>query len=61
MEGNMITTAGTGTGAHSVTMVTGPTGTPDLQVLTDRVKLLEHSLRDNVSSFTESESALHSR
>ncbi|XP_031645820.1 centromere-associated protein E isoform X2 [Oncorhynchus kisutch] len=61
MEGNMITTAGTGTGAHSVTMVTGPTGTPDLQVLTHRVKLLEHSLRDNVSSFTESESALHSR
>ncbi|XP_070994333.1 uncharacterized protein C4orf50-like [Oncorhynchus clarkii lewisi] len=61
MEGNMITTAGTGTGAHSVTMVTGPTGTPDLQVLTVRVKLLEHSLRDNVSSFTESESALHSR
>nr|XP_046179000.1 uncharacterized protein LOC124010530 isoform X2 [Oncorhynchus gorbuscha] len=50
-----------GTGAHSVTMETGPTGTPDLQVLTHRVKLLEHSLRDNVSSFTESESALHSR
>ncbi|XP_035618609.2 rootletin-like isoform X2 [Oncorhynchus keta] len=61
MEGNMITTAGTGTGAHSVTMETGRTGTPDLQVLTHRVKLLEHSLRDNVSSFTESESALHSR
>ncbi|XP_055744915.1 golgin subfamily B member 1-like isoform X3 [Salvelinus fontinalis] len=61
MEGNMITTAGTGTGADSVTMVTGPTGTPDLQVLTHRVKLLEHSLRDNVSSFTESESALHNR
>ncbi|XP_029507990.2 centromere-associated protein E isoform X2 [Oncorhynchus nerka] len=61
MEENMITTAGTGTGAHSVTMETGPTGTPDLQVLTHRVKLLEHSLRDNVSSFTESESALHSR
>ncbi|XP_064829680.1 centromere-associated protein E-like isoform X3 [Oncorhynchus masou masou] len=61
MEGNMITTAGTGTGAHSVTMVTGPTDTPDLQVLTHRVKLLEHSLRDNVSSFTVSESALHSR
>ncbi|KAK6298336.1 hypothetical protein J4Q44_G00313910 [Coregonus suidteri] len=60
MEGNMIT-AGTGTGAGAVTMVTGPTGTPDLQVLTHRVKLLEHSLRDNVSSFTESESALHNR
>ncbi|KAK6298786.1 hypothetical protein J4Q44_G00302960 [Coregonus suidteri] len=42
-------------------MVTGPDGTPDLQVLTHRVKLLEHSLRDNISSFTESESLLHNR
>ncbi|XP_010894057.2 trichohyalin [Esox lucius] len=52
MEGNRITTAGTQTRAGSAT---------DLQVLTHRVGLLEHSVRDNVSSFAESESVLHNR
>ncbi|KAJ8390254.1 hypothetical protein AAFF_G00108230 [Aldrovandia affinis] len=34
---------------------------PELQVLSQRVKVLEHSLRDNVNTFTESEAALHNR
>lgn len=35
--------------------------TPELQVLSQRVKVLEHSLRDNVNTFTESEAALQNR
>ncbi|KAJ8015345.1 hypothetical protein DPEC_G00025150 [Dallia pectoralis] len=61
MEGNRITTAGTGTKSGSVTIPTDPAGTPDLQVLNHRVGLLEHNLRDNVNSFAESESILHHR
>ncbi|XP_036407702.1 rootletin-like [Megalops cyprinoides] len=34
---------------------------PELQVLSQRVKVLEHSLRDNVNTFTESEAALQNR
>nr|XP_015200400.1 PREDICTED: uncharacterized protein C4orf50 homolog isoform X2 [Lepisosteus oculatus] len=33
----------------------------ELQLLSQRVKVLEHSLRDNVNSFTESEEALKNR
>ncbi|KAG9345490.1 hypothetical protein JZ751_008634 [Albula glossodonta] len=35
--------------------------TPELQVLSQRVKILEHSLRDNINTFTESEAALQNR
>lgn len=35
--------------------------TPELQVLSQRVKVLEHTLRDNVNTFTESEAALQNR
>ncbi|XP_064199628.1 rootletin-like isoform X1 [Anguilla rostrata] len=35
--------------------------TPELQVLSKRVKVLEHTLRDNINTFTESEAALQHR
>ncbi|XP_067104288.1 uncharacterized protein C4orf50-like [Osmerus mordax] len=47
-------------GSGSVTVVTGPPGQA-LSVLSERVKVLEHSLRDKVNSITESEGALRNR
>ncbi|XP_062332890.1 rootletin-like [Osmerus eperlanus] len=47
-------------GSGSVTVATGPPGQA-LSVLSERVKVLEHSLRDKVNSITESEGALRNR
>ena len=47
-------------GSGSVTVATGPPGRA-LSVLSERVNVLEHSLRDRVNSITESEGALRNR